>query len=268
MFDDGKDQLLFDCHVTRPSLMRYLLGNIDSDKTVADRVIRDFSINRLRGIFISHTHHDHVLDAPYFALKCGADVYGSASALNAARGGKVPEERLHCFGDRMEYLVGDFAVTVIPSVHSLPKVFNNDLGQTIDEPLILPAKRRAFKEGGSFDFLIGHGGKKYLIRPSYNYLEGQLRGISADVLFLGITGLSKDTDERREKFFAETLDTVRPRTVIPIHWDNFFAPLYKPASGMPRIIENTPLSMRILAENCAKRKIDVIVQLPLTGMEF
>ncbi|MBQ7499523.1 MAG: MBL fold metallo-hydrolase [Clostridia bacterium] len=268
MFDDGKDQLLFDCHVTRPSLIKYIFGNISADHSVADRVIRDFSIDRLRGIFISHSHHDHVLDAPYFANKCGADVYGSASALNVARGGNVPEERLHCFGDRMEYTSGDFSVTVLPSVHSLPTVLNNDLGQTIDEPLMLPAKRGAFKEGGSFDFLVEHTGRKYLIRPSYNYLEGQLRGIKADVLFLGITGLSKDTEERRLKFFAETLDTVRPETVIPVHWDNFFAPLYQSASGMPRLIENTPGSMYILAKNCAERKIGLVVQLPLTGMEL
>lgn len=26
LFDDGKDQILFDCHITRPSLFKYVLG--------------------------------------------------------------------------------------------------------------------------------------------------------------------------------------------------------------------------------------------------
>ncbi len=268
LFDDGRDQLLFDCHVTRPSLGRFLFGRLSTDAAVADRVIRDFGMDRLRGIFISHAHHDHVLDAPFFALSCGAELFGSPSALNVARGGDVPEERLHSYQDSMDFTPGDFRVRVLPSVHSKPTAFNNDLGQTIDQPLRQPAKKGEFKEGGSFDFLITHGERSFLIRPSYNYLEGQLRGLHAEVLFLGITGLSKDSGERQQRFFAETLDLVQPRTVVPVHWDNFFAPLYGTPAGMPRLLENTGESMRILAENCRTRGVNCVVQPPLSSMEF
>ena len=37
------------------------------------------------------------MDAPYFASRTGADIYGSSSALNVARGGDIPEDRLHKF---------------------------------------------------------------------------------------------------------------------------------------------------------------------------
>ena len=268
LFDDGTDQLLFDCHVTRPSMLRYVFGNLSTDTAVADRVIREFEIERLRGIFISHTHHDHVMDAPYFANQCHADIYGSPSALNVSKGGMVPENRFHSFSDSMEYQVGKYHITVLPSIHSKPTIFNNDLGQTIDTPLTQPAKKKDYKEGGSFDFAVRHDGKTFLIRPSYNYLEGELKDIRADILFLGITGLSKDTPERQKTFFRETLNYVKPNTVIPLHWDNFFAPLFKAPSGMPWFIENTPESMRILAENCTERKISCIVQLPLSAMEY
>ena len=182
LFDDGKDALLFDGHFTRPSLMTYLLGNLRTDTAMADHLLDRFDFSRLRGIFVSHTHHDHVMDVPYIAGKTGAVVYGSESAANVCRGGGVPEEKITVFHPEMPVTVGDFTVTILPSVHSDPTIFNNDLGQTIDEPVVQPARKKSFKEGGSFDFLIRHGDQTILIRPSFNYLAGQLDDVRADLL--------------------------------------------------------------------------------------
>lgn len=97
LFDDGTNQILFDCHVTRPSIVSCIFGRLSTNRAIADRIIDEFRINRLRAIFISHSHYDHSMDAPYFARKCGADIYGSESSLNIARGGNMEEERLHSF---------------------------------------------------------------------------------------------------------------------------------------------------------------------------
>ncbi len=268
LFDDGKDQLLFDCHVTRPSLARCFLGRIQTDKKIADRVIREMNISRLSGIFISHSHHDHVLDAPYFALQCGADIYGSFSALNVARGGVLAEDRLHSYDDSRIYRIGDFGITIIPSIHSKAHWYNNDLGMIIGTPLKQPARRNDFKEGGSYDFLVSHNGRNYLIRPSYNYIEGQLDGIRADVVFAGISMLSRDTKERQEAFFYETIEKTHAETVIPIHWDNFFSPLYGNIKGLPLVADNTRASMRILSDLCSVHGVKFIVRQPLTAIEI
>ena len=268
LFDDGTDQVLFDAHITRPSLFKYAFGKFSTDKHMADHIIEGFGIDRLKAIFISHSHHDHVMDAPYIANRCGAEIYGSTSALNVARGGGVPEEMLHSYGERMEYEVGNYSISVIPSKHSAPGRFNNDLGKTIDVPLIQPSGRKEYKEGGSFDFLVENAGRAYLIRPSFNYIEGQLDGIKADVLFLGTTGLSKASAEMRERFFQETIGKVSPQTVIPVHWDNFFRSLDKPVKGMPFFAENTERSLDILKSECEKRGARCIVQQPLTTMEI
>ena len=190
LFDDGQDQILFDAHFTRPSLPRYILGSAATDTALVDAMLDAHRVDRLRAIFISHSHHDHVMDAPYVANRCGAAVYGSASALNVCQGGDVPEARLTEFRPNATYGVGDFAVTAIPSLHSRPTPLNNDLGQTIDAPLRQPARLRAYKEGGSWDFFVQTPGKRFLIRPSFNYIEGQLEGLRADVLFLGVAGLA------------------------------------------------------------------------------
>ncbi|MDO4865313.1 MAG: MBL fold metallo-hydrolase [Clostridia bacterium] len=267
LFDDGVDQVLFDAHFTRPSLFTYIFGNAPTDVKLVDELLRLHCVDRLRAIFISHSHHDHVMDAPHVANRCGAVIYGSASALNVARGGGVPEDRLTAFCGGEVFEVGGYRVTVIPSLHSKPTILNNDLGQTIDAPLVQPARLRDYKEGGSFDFLVENGGRKYLIRPSFNYIEGQLDGITADVLFLGVAGLAKADGPTEAKFFAETMDKVRPKLVIPLHWDNFFSRLDRPIVGMPRLVEKTEVVFFKLAQACEARGVNCLVQMPRTSVE-
>ena len=267
LFDDGTDQLLFDAHFTRPSLLRYIFGNTATDQTVVNEMMSIHRIDRLRAIFISHSHHDHVMDASYIANRCNALIYGSVSALNVARGGNVPESRLVEFKGNETYEVGDYRVTVIPSLHSKPTILNNDLGQTIDAPLRQPARLRDYKEGGSYDFYVETGGKRYVIRPSFNYIEGQMDGYQADVLFLGTAGLQKANAEMERMFFRETVEKLNPTLVIPVHWDNFFSSLTKPIKGMPRLIEKTDVAFFRLARYCEGRGIDCLVQIPGTSIE-
>ena len=53
LFDDGEDQVLFDAHVTRPSIEKYIAGaKASTDKELCDKLIRIHRIDRLRAIFI------------------------------------------------------------------------------------------------------------------------------------------------------------------------------------------------------------------------
>jgi len=263
LFDDGEDQILFDAHITRTPILRAFTGKLKTDTAMADRLIERYGIDRLRAIFVSHSHFDHVMDMPYFANRCGADVYGSASTLNVARGGGVPEEKLSLFDLENVCGIGRYRITVLKSLHSKARWYNDDLGQTIDEPLNQPARKNAYKEGGSYDFVVENDGKRYLIRPSFNSIPGQLDGIKADVFFAGIGGLSKASDEERKAFFAETVDKVEPRLVIPVHWDNFFVSLDRKVQGMPKFAEDSRASLTILKEECAARGIPCRVVMPL-----
>lgn len=268
LFDDGTDQALFDAHFTRPSLFKYIFGSAGTDARLADELLAAHPMDRLRAVFISHSHHDHVMDAPYVMDHTGATLYGSRSALNVARGGGVPEGRLVEFKGGETFEAGGYKVRVLPSLHSRPTLLNNDLGQTIDAPLRQPARLRDYKEGGSFDFYVEAGGKRCLIRPSFNYIEGQLDGLRADVLFLGVAGLAKADAATEAKFFAETVDKVRPRLVIPLHWDNFFKRLDRPATGMYPLVERTEVSFYRLARQCEARGIDCLIQPPRTSVEI
>lgn len=216
----------------------------------------------------SDIFRDHVLDIPYIANKTGAEVYGSSSAKNVCLGGKVKKERIHEYRFHETETVGDFSITVIPSLHSDPTPISNDLGQTIDKPLRQPARTKAYKEGGSVDFIVRHGGRTILIRPSCNYIEGQLDDIQAEVMFLGIGAMTKMSAEKVDTIYKETLDKVQPKTVIPLHWDDFFTSLDKPVKGMPRIADNTEQNFDSLARACAARDMELIIQYPFVTLEI
>lgn len=268
LFDDGRDQVLFDAHFTRPSLLRYVFGSAGTNAALVDELLAAHRVDRLRAIFISHTHHDHVMDAPYVARKCGATVYGTSSAMNVARGGGVPEAQLVAFRGGEVFSVEKYRVKVIPSLHSKPNLLNNDLGMTIDAPLKQPARLRSYHEGGSYDFLVEAQDRRWLIRPSFNCIEGQLDGVRADVLFLGVAGLAKADARTEARFFAETVEKVRPSLVIPLHWDNFFRPLDRPATGMYPPVERTEVSFFKLARYCESKGINCLVQIPRTSIEL
>ena len=268
LFDDGRDQIFFDAHFTRPSIEKYIAGaKAETNTELCDKLIMLHHIDRLRAIFISHTHHDHVMDAPYVANRCGAVIYGSSSAKNVAIGGGVPEERTVVFENGSEYSIGGYKIRIIKSLHSKPTRFNNDLGVPIEKPLVQPASLRDYKEGGSYDFYIEYGKKKILIRPSFNYIEGQLDGIQADVLFLGVAGLAKADESMERIFFAETVEKTKARLVIPVHWDNFFASLEKPVEDMPELIEKTDVVFYKLAKYCEAHDVNCLIQYPRTSIE-
>jgi phosphoribosyl 1,2-cyclic phosphate phosphodiesterase len=86
LFDDGKDQVLFDCHVTRPSMKVCMTSRLSTDTITAERVLSQFGFDRLRAIFISHSHHDHFRPDHLcaMALKAGhpIEICANAAALD------------------------------------------------------------------------------------------------------------------------------------------------------------------------------------------
>lgn len=255
LFDDGKTQILFDALLTRPSLGKVLTSTIKTNKKVVDEVIKKENINNLKAIFISHSHYDHALDVAYLSNQTNAKIYGTESTLNIGRGGNVVEDNLILFDIKRPVKIGDFTINILPSIHSKPNKFNNDIGVTIKEPLKQPSKMKEYSEGGSFDFLIEYGNKKILIRPSFNYLKGSLDNISANILFLGIGGLGKADLSTKNKFYEETVGKVKPELLIPIHWDNFFKPLKKPLESPKKFMDDLAVGLDYLILKCKNDEI-------------
>ena len=269
LFDDGEDQILFDAHFTRPSIKYFITGKpVSTNCALCDEIIKHHEINRLKAIFVSHAHHDHAMDAPYVANKCGAKIYGTNSVKNIAIGGKVKESNIEVYEDGSCYTIGKYKIKVIKALHSKPTKFFDNVGEEITEPLAQPATFWDYKEGGSYDFYIEHEGQKILLHPSFNYIEGQLDGIEADVVFLGVAGIANADKETVEKFFDENVIKTKANLIIPVHWDNFFSPLDKPIQEIADYVDATDETFYKTASYCAEHLINFLLQYPCTSIEL
>ncbi|PBQ33540.1 hydrolase [Sphingobacteriaceae bacterium] len=240
LMDDGETQILSDGFVSRPSLLKVGFGKIGSDTTLVKSVIADLRINRLKGIFTAHSHYDHAMDAPYFAKYTEALLYGSESTLNIGRGAGLSEDKLKLFEPGTVQQLGNFRITVLKSKHTPPLTFpkEDDTGKSIHGPLKQPASRKDFVEGGAYDLLIEHGSHKLYVKASTNFSEHALDSVRADILFLGVATLSKQDSTFQNDYYKNTVETLKPKILIPIHWDNFFKPLSEGLIPYPKLADD------------------------------
>jgi len=238
LFDDGETQLLIDGFFSRPSILPSLFSEIKSDTAAIDQLIATHHMDRVKGIFVTHSHYDHAFDVAYTTRKMHATLYGSQSTLNIARGG-VKEEQLSLFQPYQNIPLGKFIVQVISSIHS-PNSALNDEGIGIEKPLRQPATIKAYLQGGSYDFLIKHNEKNIYVKPSPNFIEGALDSLKADAVFIGIATVTKYPSEWQNSYYQQTIGALKPATVVPLHWDDFFHPVSEHLVMFPRFASDTP----------------------------
>ncbi len=123
----------------------------------------------------------------------------------------------------------------------------------------MPAKFSQFKEGGSFDYLIEHAGHKILVKASTGFIPEQLQHLKVDTLFLGIAQLSRQSYAYQQQYLAETLNLLKPKVVIPVHWDDFFQPLNQPLQFLPRLADDTPKSLQLLIQAAEAQGTKVVL---------
>jgi L-ascorbate metabolism protein UlaG (beta-lactamase superfamily) len=222
--EDGKKVVLVDPYLSqfRPGGM----GPTDlNDKTdpilTPDTAGIDKRISRADYILITHSHSDHLLDAPYIAKKTHALIIGSPGTVRIARVRGVPEEQTITVKGGEDYLFDDFSLRVIPSLHSplLKKRYNNlTWAEDVPGHLKMPIHESAYREGGTFAYLLRMAGHQIFISGSMNYIEREVEGLRPDIAVVG-SGAS------RKEIYDYTGRLMRalgcPATVFPTHWDSF-----------------------------------------------
>ncbi|MGB8695999.1 MAG: MBL fold metallo-hydrolase [Acinetobacter sp.] len=260
LFDDGVTQILIDGFFSRPSLYQVLFQKIQSQPELIRQMIQQQHLQRTQAIFVTHSHYDHALDIGELARQLPhTKIIGSNSSLNIARGGHVTEQQLIQVQPLHALSFGEFKATAIASQHTSPTAVNNDLGEEISQPLQLPARFSQFKEGHSFDYLIEHQGHKILVKASTGAVPDQLKNLKVDTLFLGIAQLSRQSKEFQQNYLDQTLRTLKPKVVIPIHWDNFFQAGNQPLEFLPYLADNTEQSLKILIQAAEQQKTQIIL---------
>ncbi len=242
LVDDGETALLTDGFFTRPGKLATLLGRIAPDPVAIRRALDAAKVHRLAAIFVVHSHYDHALDAPLVAMHTGALLVGSPSTANVARGLGFPEDRFRLVPPNEPMHFGRFTVTMIPSRHFPHGVAMGE----IEAPLRPPARASAWKEGGSYSVLIEHPLGRLLVQGSAGWRAGALDGRRADVVALGIGALGTRDATYFDGYYHGVIGAVRPRCVIPIHYDDFTLPLDTDLEPMPSLLDDGPAALRAL----------------------
>lgn len=243
LFDDGETQLLTDGFFTRPPLLATIAGEIAPDRERIAAGLQRAGIERLAAVLVVHSHYDHAMDAPEVARRTGALLVGSPSTANVARGWALPEDRIRVVTPHEPLQFGRFMVTLIPSRH-LPH--GMAMGE-IAAPLVPPARATDYREGGSFSVLITHPLGRVLVQGSAGWVPEALAGQSADVVLLGIGGMGPYGEAYMSDYWREVVAAVRPRCVVPIHYDDFTRPLAGPIEPMPALVDDVGASFAFLS---------------------
>lgn len=243
LFDDGESQILIDGFFSRSSVGKVMFSKLGADTTLIKDALAQYKIDKLKAVYTCHSHYDHAMDAPYVAKYTGAELHGSASTINIGKGANLPNSQLKPYQPGIANNFGNFSVTVLDSKHSPAiKVFGifktKEKVHEISSPLLQPATRQQYAEGGTYDILIKHGAHSILIKGSGNYIEGALDQYDVDVFMLGIPLLGKQSEEFKQAYYQQTVGATHPETVIPIHWDNFFKPLNNNLKANSRMGDN------------------------------
>lgn len=222
----GGCTLLIDPFVTRSGLFRTLLLRLPSNKTLSAKTfpVADH-------ILLGHSHYDHLMDVPAIAAATGAVVHGSESTAAVCRGAGLPESNIHVIETGKSFDCGKFKATFIKSVHG--KAIMGRIpspGNIVGTPL-QPMKGNQYKDGGTFGLLVECGGFRIYHGGSADLIDGETAAAgNVDLLLLGLAGRKHTPD-----YIARMTKLLKPKFIVPIHYDNFFKPLGKGLSLLPGI---------------------------------
>ncbi|MFF3570172.1 MBL fold metallo-hydrolase [Nocardia jiangxiensis] len=257
LLSDDTTSLLCDGFVTRPGLLRVALGRIAPDPGLVRAAIERLNVRTLNAVFCAHSHYDHALDAPVWCLQTGAELVGSESTANIGRGLGLAESSLRVVGDGDTLEYGQFTLTFLDSVHSPGDRYPG----IVTRPLVPPARTRAWKTGTAYSVLIEHPLGRILMHASANHRPGMLDGRRAEVVYLGIGGLGRQSPEFVRRYWDDVVGAVDARRVVLVHWDDFFTGLDRPLRPLPHFADRFDATMKMLLPLAQRDNVDVVLPL-------
>ncbi len=245
LITDGKTGLLIDGFITRPGRRETLLGHISPNT----RLLRDYfgpsSGRKVDAIFIGHNHADHSLDAPLLSgmFHRRIPIYANSEYGKIHRAfGQPKSSHVAVKAAGLKKEIGRFTVRMVKSAHIHPRFrFQHAANEENDEQLTLPLSFNDFKDGDTFAIHISHGGKALAVTTSAAAIPGQWQGLKADVVFAGIGLLGPEPEETKKAYFEHGLLALKPKLIVPIHWDDFTKPLSKPLRPAPLPLLDRPM---------------------------
>jgi L-ascorbate metabolism protein UlaG (beta-lactamase superfamily) len=266
LFDDRETQVLIDGSFTRVSPLEIALFlPVSSDVATINYALAEFRMDRLAAIVPVHSHFDHAMDVGHIANRTSALVLGSESTANIARGADVPVDQYQILAEGETRQFGDFTIRLLASRHA-PIKFGEEawFSGTIENALRQPASVSAWKEGVVWSVFIGHPRGTTLIQGSGGYIKDKLLDESADVVMLGIAGLTGLGKNYVKELWNETVVATGATRVLPVHYDDFTAP-FGEVRLFPHIADNVLITSDWIDEAIEENGAVITIELPRFG---
>lgn len=220
--DDGTT-LVLDPYLTRPGLFRSAFGRLEPDAELLGR-----EIPRADAVLCGHSHHDHALDAPVVCAQTGALLVGSESTLNLGRAAGLPEHQLRRADGALH--LGGAVATPLPSRHGKAILGRVPLPGDIPTPPSWPPRLWDLRHGPVYLWHLDLGDARVLHVDSADWREDTLDGVEADIVCLCAVGR-----QYRQDYTRGLLERLRPKVVLPCHWDDFTLPWGQPPRQLPGV---------------------------------
>lgn len=205
----GGETLVIDPFFTRPSFWHLWFGRVEPNHALIAAQIKCCDT-----ILVSHAHYDHMMDVPDIARNTGAVVLGSENSCAILRACAVPEQQIRGIHAGESLSLGSFMVEVSSTKHGWTPGFQPG---TVRQGLQPPLRLRDYVMDFDYSFLVKLPGLRLLDWCGIG-VEPETQ---ADVLFMlpySIRGYCQGIISR-----------VKPRLIIPVHWDDFLHPLSQPS---------------------------------------
>jgi L-ascorbate metabolism protein UlaG (beta-lactamase superfamily) len=213
-----------DPHLSRHRPFELATGRVSPD---LQRILAE--VDLAHAVAVGHSHYDHAIDTPAIARLHGAQVYGSRDTLQICRGQGVPERQLHelrGWGETFD--VGPFTLRAVRSEHSPLALGHVPYPGRITEPFDVPAPLSAYRVGEVFGLHLQASGTSVCHVGSAALIDAELRGLQADVVLCCTIGR-----HATPRFVHRVIDALRPKLLIPCHWDQFWRPIQATARQIP-----------------------------------
>lgn len=217
--------LVIDPFLSRPGLFATGLRPLVSDQALVARYVP-----RADDVLVGHAHHDHVLDAPGLCQRTGARLIGSPDVCNVGRAAGLPESQLVETKGREAIASGPLTVRGLPSRHGKVYFGRVTLPGDIPAPPRWPPRVTELRHGLVLNWHVETPAGSVVHIDSADFIDDELRGTRCDVLCLCAIGRAA-----RPRYVEDAVALLKPRFVIPCHWDWFFTPLDAPELLLPGV---------------------------------
>lgn len=233
----GETVIAHDPYLSRPGLLATLFRSYQPDAAVLDRLLGPASpapeLVHASLLLVGHSHFDHLGDVPALASRTGARVVGSATTANIARAYGLAPERAVVASPGAVLEEGAFEVRVFASRHAKVLAGRVPFEGELTEPPVAPLHAFSFVLGDARGYLVTEratGLRIVILSSAGRHLPAleEIGRLAAPVDVLLPASQGGDADYARD-----LVRTLRPRLVVPHHFDDFSVPLDDPSAGDP-----------------------------------